>query len=70
MKYKFISSETMLKSFPYKIDLHGAPPDQLLYNIYCWLNKENIKYEFAVGDCNRWYFKDEQDVLAFKLKWG
>ena len=68
MRYRLISSETTLKSFPYKIHLDWMAPDSLLFDIYLWLNKENIKYEYGAG--NYCFFKDEQDVVAFKLKWG
>ena len=69
-RYKIISSGTELKAWPYKIyvEHNNSPVPPPLQDIYYWLNKNEIKYQYCSGFY--WYFKDEQDVVAFKLKWS
>ena len=66
--YKVTSSNSLTRAWPYKIHIAGSIPTGMHQGIYDWLNKNNIKYQYNTG--NWWYFKDEQDVMAFKLRWS
>ena len=72
VNYKLTSEKTTSKAWPCKIHIELTVPPSACHNtlqdIHDWLNSNNIKYQYAAG--LNWYFKDEQDAIAFILKWS
>lgn len=72
--YKTEISKTGLRPWPYKIHLSGVyeldKSRHLLYEIYKWLNFPGKEIKYQYKSTNYWYFKNEEDAIAFVLKWS
>ncbi len=62
--------KTELVSWPYKITISGGGGTNLRLDIYNWLNNGVRKIKYDYTGPGSWYLRNEDDALAFALRFS